>query len=199
MARLVAALTALLVSAGFAACGGGDAEPRAEQPGAREVGEPVIVADDDRGDGGTPLERTPDVRELDDLPDVGVSGGSSACGAVDEEPTRESVDEAAATILCLVNAERTARGLRALRLESRLSRASRAHAADMVVNRYFSHDSRDGRTVLQRVKATGYAGRRGAIVGENLGWGSGSFSTPQSVVDGWMASPGHRANILQRR
>ena len=42
-------------------------------------------------------------------------------------------------------------------------------------------------------------GARSWTVGENLAWGSGTRSTPREIVNAWMKSPGHRANILQRR
>jgi hypothetical protein len=36
------------------------------------------------------------------------------------------------------------------------------------------------------------------VVGENIGWGQGALTTPRSIVDAWMASPGHRENLLSR-
>ncbi|HEX8082746.1 MAG TPA: CAP domain-containing protein [Solirubrobacteraceae bacterium] len=187
---------AAAIGIGLTGCGGDESEAASERD-VREIGNPVVAEAGAPG-GGPAVQRAPDVDALDELPDVGVAGGRGTCGQIDEEVTRAGLAEFGDAILCLVNAERTARGLRALRLHSRLTRASRDHAVDMVRNLYFAHDSRDGRTVLDRVKATGYGGRRGALVGENLGWGSGDYSTPQSVVDGWMTSAGHRANILHR-
>ena len=198
LARAARGLTAGLVAAStLGACGGADSR-RSGDGAEREIGDPVVVAEGSGPSGREPVEQRPDVDELDGLPEAGVGGGRS-CGSVDDQPTAASLSEVADTILCLVNAERTRRGLSALQIEARLTRASRDHADDMVRKVYFAHDSRDGRSVLDRIKATGYLGRRGGIVGENLGWGSGIYSTPQSLVDGWMASPGHRANILQRR
>ncbi len=70
----------------------------------------------------------------------------------------------------------------------------------MVRKRYFDHVSRTGRDVVDRLTHTGYLGSaRSWIVGENLAWGSGSLSSPREIVQSWMHSPGHRANILSRR
>ena len=104
---------------------------------------------------------------------------------------------ARAATLCLLNVERAARGLAPLRLDRRLSRAARAHSADMVAHRYFAHDSRDGTGFGARIARTGWTRhRRGWTIGENIAWGEGPLSTPASIVDAWMHSEGHRANIL---
>jgi len=56
----------------------------------------------------------------------------------------------------------------------------------------------DGKNVVDRIQPTGYIPNSGDwVVGENLAWGSGALSTPQAIVNGWMNSPGHRANILK--
>jgi stress response protein SCP2 len=88
------------------------------------------------------------------------------------------------------NRERASAGLPPLQLEPRLGVAAQAHAEDMVGRRFFAHDTPDGRTVADRVLAAGYAY---AVVAENLAAGQRS---PAEVVQGWMSSPGHRANIL---
>ncbi|GAA1150277.1 hypothetical protein GCM10009630_55750 [Kribbella jejuensis] len=60
----------------------------------------------------------------------------------------------------------------------------------MVDQHYFAHDSLDGRSPFDRMKAAGFAG---GSMGENIAVG---YSSPAAVVAGWMKSPGHRANIL---
>ena len=62
----------------------------------------------------------------------------------------------------------------------------------MATNDYFSHTSLDGRTFSQRIQDAGYAG--GFPQGENIAAGS---STPQAVVNAWMASSGHCSNIMK--
>jgi uncharacterized protein YkwD len=60
----------------------------------------------------------------------------------------------------------------------------------MAVNGYFDHTSPDGRSPFDRMRAAGYAGN---LMGENIAAGQ---PTPAAVMDAWMHSPGHRANIL---
>lgn len=79
---------------------------------------------------------------------------------------------------------------RALTWNSKLFNAAAGHSTDMAVNNYFSHTSKDGRTASQRVTAAGYSWR---TTGENIAAGQ---RTIQDVMNGWMASPGHCANIM---
>ena len=63
----------------------------------------------------------------------------------------------------------------------------------MVRKRYFSHTSRSGNDMGDRIRSQGYlSGARSWMIGENLAWGSGERSTPRSIVRAWMNSPGHR-------
>ena len=106
----------------------------------------------------------------------------------------------AASTVCLLNAERSERGLRGLRVNGRLSAAAQQHTSDMVRRRYFSHTSRSGNDMGDRIRSQGYlSGARSWMLGENLAWGSGERSTPRSIVRAWMDSPGHRRNILTAR
>lgn len=103
-------------------------------------------------------------------------------------------------MLCLLNRVRARHGLAALRLNAKLSRAARRHSRDMVRHRYFAHNSRNGRSPFDRMRATHYVPRNASWwLGENIAWGSGSLSAPAAVVREWMRSPPHRANILSRR
>ena len=123
----------------------------------------------------------------------GCDGVSASAGEVSEDALADST-------VCLLNAERTSRGLRALKVNSRLSGAARQHSSDMVRKRYFSHNSRSGSDMGDRIRSNGYlSGARSWMIGENLAWGSGERSTPRSIVKAWMASPGHRHNILTGR
>lgn len=102
--------------------------------------------------------------------------------------------------LCLVNRERTARGLDALTRSKALDRASREYARSMVRHRFFAHVTPGGGTLTQRIRESSYLdSARGYKIGENLAWGSGSLATPKRRVTSWMDSPGHRANILNSR
>jgi len=95
----------------------------------------------------------------------------------------------ATQILSRVNAERAKAGCKAVVLDPRLAAAAAGHAQDMATNNYFSHTSRDGRTFVDRIKAQGYPVPRS----ENIAAGQ---PTVTAVMDAWMASAGHRANIL---
>lgn len=101
----------------------------------------------------------------------------------------------AGRVLELTNAARTCGATRfaaapALTYSGQLEQAAQGHATDMATRGYFSHTSLDGRTMAQRISATGYAWR---TIGENIAAGQ---TTPEQVVAGWLASEGHCRNIM---
>ena len=120
------------------------------------------------------------------------------CGPVGAEPWQIGLSAAAQTTLCLLNRERTSRGLPALRRNALLDQASLEHSQDMVKLNYFEHTSEDGRTVGDRVQALGYARNTNASAGENIAYGVGHAATPAAIMKAWMHSPPHRADILRR-
>jgi len=131
---------------------------------------------------------------------AGVRPGACTAAAAHVTVSRETVATAASATLCLLNRERTRRGLKPLRLDRRLSKAALAHSADMVRRGYFEHNSPNGRTPFQRMLATNYVPRGAAwTLGENIGWGTETLSQPASLVKAWMKSPSHRQNILNGR
>ena len=93
-------------------------------------------------------------------------------------------------VIRLVNEVRRENGLKALTANWELSRVARYKSQDMLNKGYFSHTSPTYVTPLQMMKAFGLSFR---TAGENIARG---YSTPQAVVNGWMNSSGHRANIL---
>ena len=124
----------------------------------------------------------------------------AACPGADAHPSQATVKQLRAATVCLMNVERRKHGRATLRANARLALAGQRHAGDMVRRRYFSHDSLAGRDFKARIARAGYLRRsRGAILGENLAWGSRGQATPRAIVRSWMASPGHRANVLQPR
>jgi uncharacterized protein YkwD len=126
----------------------------------------------------------------------GVAGGA-ACDNSDMMPSDGNQVQLNAAILCLVNAERAGAGLSVVSESAQLDQAAVGMARRMVAEHFFSHDTPDGKSVVDRVQPTGYLPNSGDwVVGENLAWGSGALSTPQAIVNGWMNSPGHKANIL---
>lgn len=125
----------------------------------------------------------------------------AGCRYADVMPrSSTTVGRAERATLCLLNRERRARGLHALKPSKTLDGSSRRYARKMVRQRFFGHVSPSGRKLVQRIRASNYLDRaRSYFVGENLAWGSGSLATPRERVEGWMDSRGHRANILNRR
>jgi uncharacterized protein YkwD len=118
----------------------------------------------------------------------------------DVPTTEESLSTAATAVECLVNAERTIRGLKPLRRDRDLAKAARRHASDMARRNYFSHVTPGGEDLKDRLREAGYGDPGdGWRAGENLGWGTGTRATPASLVAEWLASPGHKRNMLQER
>ena len=97
----------------------------------------------------------------------------------------------AAQVIVLVNQHRASMGLPELAVSSPLTASSEWKSLHMAGNGYFDHNDPApiSRTAYQRVKDCGYAG---GSWGENIAWG---YATAQSVVNGWLGSAGHRANI----
>jgi len=104
---------------------------------------------------------------------------------------------AQAAVICEINRERRGRGLRPVSSHPRLTAAARRYARAMVRLRFFSHTSPGGGTLLDRLRAAGYGGRRVAA-GEALAWAQGRRATPRAIVRAWMDSPPHRAVLLGR-
>jgi hypothetical protein len=102
--------------------------------------------------------------------------------------------------LCLINAERAAAGLEAVAERPALMGAAAAFSAQMVGRSFFAHRAPDGPDLVARLRRAGYLGPRTAVwvVGENLAWARGTAATPRGIVAAWLASPAHRANILER-
>ncbi len=94
-------------------------------------------------------------------------------------------------LLSQTNAKRAEAGLEPLTLNSALSQAAAAKASDMFANNYWAHNSPAGKTPWDFILAAGY---RYTLAGENL---AKNFQTSGGVVDAWMNSPTHRANIMK--
>jgi uncharacterized protein YkwD len=92
-------------------------------------------------------------------------------------------------ILRVMNEVRAANGLRPLRLDVRLERAARGHSRTMLRTQSFFHGD-----YITRIRR---AGVRAPCIGENLAWGTGALSQARAIVNGWLASPPHRANLLR--
>jgi uncharacterized protein YkwD len=102
-----------------------------------------------------------------------------------DEVQRDAEDE----VVRLTNELRIAHGLRPVQPSEALRRAARAHSADMGMRRFFDHLDPDGRTPFERMRAHGHP----RPAAENLAHGQ---RTAQEVMQDWIRSPGHRANLL---
>lgn len=91
-------------------------------------------------------------------------------------------------MLAIANAERAANGCGPLAADEGLAAVARAHSADMAARDYFAHVNPEGLGPFDRAAAAGQSASA-----ENIAAGQPDAA---SVMAGWMASPGHRANIL---
>ena len=93
-------------------------------------------------------------------------------------------------VVDLVNAERAKAGCKALSIDDKLMTAAQRHSQDQADHQNMSHTGSDGSNAGDRLDRVGYAWR---TYGENVAWNQ---QTPAAVMDAWMNSSGHRANIL---
>lgn len=131
-----------------------------------------------------PDEETPAPDEETPAPDEGTS-------APDKEQTTGGVISAyEAEVIRLVNEIRRQNGLGELTASAELSHVARLKSQDMHDKGYFDHTSPTYGSAFDMLRSFGISYR---TAGENIAYG---YSTPQAVVDAWMNSSGHRANIL---
>jgi uncharacterized protein YkwD len=127
------------------------------------------------------------------------ASAAAACPGAADVPAAATLKEARAATLCLINRERTRRGLGLVHSQTRLRAAATRHSTNMVRNHFFDHSSPTGSTAATRARAAGYLrGVSSFQLGENIGAGESVLATPSAMVDAWMHSTGHRFNILHR-
>jgi uncharacterized YkwD family protein/spore coat assembly protein SafA len=105
-------------------------------------------------------------------------------------PSAGSVKAFEDEVVRLVNVERSKHGLPALKSNWELSRVARYKSQDMINKNYFSHTSPTYGSPFKMMESFGI---RYSAAAENIAYGQ---RTPSEVMNGWMNSPGHRANIL---
>lgn len=93
-------------------------------------------------------------------------------------------------ILLLINQLRTSANIKPLKMNEKLTIAARLHSQDMACNDYFSHIGSDDTSPYDRITKQGYSY---SAAGENI---AGGNSSPQTIVDGWISSEGHKRNML---
>jgi RNA polymerase sigma factor (sigma-70 family) len=105
-------------------------------------------------------------------------------------PAQPAPTGTVAQVVALVNEERAAAGCAPLTEDPQLNQAAQGHSEDMAARGFFDHTNPDGADPGRRTTAAGYAW---STYGENIARGQ---QTPEAVMESWMNSPGHRANIL---
>ena len=125
-----------------------------------------------------------------ETPDSG-SGGGSSQNPGSGSGSGSSQTSYAAQVVSLVNAERAKYGLSALTMDSSVTAAAQVRAGELYQS--FSHTRPDGRSCFTALREAG-ASYSGA--GENIAYGQRS---PEAVMQAWMNSSGHRANILSNK
>ncbi|MGW5135884.1 CAP domain-containing protein [Streptomyces sp. NPDC004135] len=121
----------------------------------------------------------------------GRSGGTYWTALWAAPLTPAGLERTAAAVIDLTNQARARAGLPPLAADPRLTAAAQAHSADMVTRAFYAHTAPDGSRPWDRAAAAGSTRR---AIGENIACGQRS---PADVVEGWLNSPGHRANILK--
>ena len=115
------------------------------------------------------------------------SGSGSSSGSTTTTTSELTADEQ--EVFDLINAQRTAAGLSALKIDEELQNVARVKAKDMVDNNYFAHNSPTYGTPFNMIKNFGITYK---AAGENIA----GNSTNKGAVNAWMNSAGHKANIL---
>lgn len=118
------------------------------------------------------------------------TGSSESTGSTTEEDSSSVVSAYAKEVVSLVNQERAKVGLDPLVIHTNLTKMAVAKAQDMSDNNYFSHTSPTYGSPFDMMKTFGITYK---YAGENIAKGQ---KTPEEVVNAWMNSPGHKANIL---
>jgi uncharacterized protein YkwD len=112
----------------------------------------------------------------------------AAAASVGSQAQAATLTRSEVSILKVMNEVRAGHGLRPLRLDGRLQRAARGHSRTMLRTGQFFHGA-----FTSRIRSTGVKAPR---IGENLAWGVGVLSHARAIVNVWLASPEHRANLL---
>lgn len=143
---------------------------------------PVISTDADAEE--TPTEEAPTASASQDTAQTPDSTADTTASAA------SSISAYEQEVVDLVNEIRTQYGLQALEISETLCDGARLKSQDMRDNGYFDHTSPTYGTPFEMMRALGISY---SAAGENIAMGQ---STPEAVVNAWMNSEGHRANIL---
>jgi uncharacterized protein YkwD len=122
---------------------------------------------------------------------------AAGCPGADKGPRKMSSKRAAKIVVCLLNKQRKKRGKGHVSGHGQLAEAARGHSRRMQRADCFSHECPGEAPLTKRYQRSDYLPCKcswGAA--ENIAWGAGRKGSPRKIVDAWMHSPPHRANIL---
>jgi uncharacterized protein YkwD len=127
------------------------------------------------------------------------TASAAACPGADSGPRQVSIKTASRLVVCLVNKQRAKHGLQRLKARGALVGAASRHSKHMQKTDCFDHVCPGEPALPGRYQKTDYL-PCGCSWGaaENIAWGPRGDGSPRSVVDAWMSSSMHRANILNR-
>jgi uncharacterized protein YkwD len=130
---------------------------------------------------------------------AGASPAAAACENADALAGTVSKGAQAKAVHCLINEERESRGLKALKRNKALAEAAKKHSKVEDKTDCISHQCPGEDALGDRVNAAGYPGCNcNWSVGEVIGWRKGDDATPRGIVDAWMNSSEHKANLLTK-
>ena len=120
---------------------------------------------------------------------------TSTCKDANLVPSGKLAKRIAKALLCVMNEQRKLAKLKPLKASKKLNKSALAHSRAMVVGKFFAHQGPKEPPLIKRLKKAKYKG----AAAENIGAGAGPLASPLMMVNGWMNSPIHRANLLYRK
>jgi uncharacterized protein YkwD len=133
-------------------------------------------------------------------PDATPAKKGGGCPNAHTDPQNLDQGAAADAIQCLINKKRHSHGKGNLSRDGQLTAAAQGHSNYMVEHRCFAHECPGETGMSSRIKQSGYLGGAPAWgIGENIAAAKGGPGSPANIVQAWMHSPPHRANILSRQ
>jgi uncharacterized protein YkwD len=122
-----------------------------------------------------------------------LSAPSASCAGADDPNATIGLQKSAMT--CLLNYARSQAGVGRLSEYNKLDGSADNKAGDILRCNQFSHDA-CGRDFTYWMRRAGYMNAKCWWAGENLAWGTGSLGSARSIMQAWLRSPEHRANLL---
>lgn len=114
--------------------------------------------------------------------------------AMTPSPGKKKTKQLLKALLCVMNEQRKLAKLKPLKISKKLNKAALAHTQSMISGKFFAHQGPKEVALASRLKKAKYRG----AAGENIGAGAGPLATPLEMVNGWMHSSLHKANLLSR-